>query len=126
MHPENSLIYLVACVGQKRSQPAPARDLYTSSWFLKARAYVERTRCSWFILSAKHGLICPDKIISPYNTTLNTMRAADRRAWANKVLDELIPRWGSVREVVFMARLRYREFLAPPLKNQGLSVYIPM
>ena len=43
MPTEDGRGYLVACVGQKLSEPAPARDLYTSSWFLKARVYVERT-----------------------------------------------------------------------------------
>ena len=35
-------VYLVSCVGQKRSNPSPAKDLYTSTWFRKARMYVER------------------------------------------------------------------------------------
>ena len=53
-------IYLVACVAAKLDRPAPARDLYTSPWFQKARAYVERQGGQWFVLSAKHGLIAPD------------------------------------------------------------------
>lgn len=28
----------------------------------------------WAILSAKHGLIDPDKVIEPYDVTLSTMR----------------------------------------------------
>ena len=119
-------IYLVACVGQKLSKPAPAKDIYTSSWFRKARAYVERTGCVWFILSAKHGLVHPNEVIAPYDTTLNTMRAAGRRAWAGKVLDELGPRLEDVRSVAFLAGLRYRQFLAPHLKSRGLAVSVPM
>ena len=39
-------IYLVACVKRKLPRPAPARDLYTSDWFRKARQYVEQSGVS--------------------------------------------------------------------------------
>src|ERR1700722_4703764 len=69
-------ICLVSCVGGKRPTPSPARDLYQSDWFPKARCYVEAIGCAWFILSAKHGLIHPDDVISPYEQTLTTMGMA--------------------------------------------------
>ena len=57
-------VYLVSCVGKKRSCAAPARELYASDWFQKARDYVESSGSPWFILSAEHGMISPDQIIS--------------------------------------------------------------
>ena len=126
MKSENNRIYLVACVGQKVSAPAPAKDLYTSSWFRKARSYVERTGHTWFILSAKHGLVHPDQEIEPYDSTLNTMQAGDRREWAKGVLGDLAPRLKDVQTVVFLAGLRYREFLTLNLKRRGIEVSIPM
>ena len=72
-------IYLVSCVGQKLKTPAPARDLYTSVWFRKARSYVESTGLPWSVLSAKHGVVHPDEVIAPYDLTLNSMKVADRR-----------------------------------------------
>jgi hypothetical protein len=53
-------IYLVSCVSQKRKQACPARELYVSDWFLKARHYTETSGCGWFILSAEYGLVAPD------------------------------------------------------------------
>ena len=126
MNSENNRIYLVACVGQKVSAPASAKDLYTSSWFRKARAYVEGKGGSWFILSAKHGLVHPDQEIEPYDSTLNTMRAGDRRRWAKGVLGDLAPHLKGAQTVVFLAGLRYREFLTPNLKRRGLEISIPM
>jgi hypothetical protein len=41
-------VYLVSCVSQKRTSRSLARDLYTSQWFQKARAYVEARRAPWF------------------------------------------------------------------------------
>jgi hypothetical protein len=52
-------IYLISCVSVKRAKPAPARDLYVSELFRRARAYVEATACPWFILSAKHHFADP-------------------------------------------------------------------
>jgi hypothetical protein len=74
--------YLVSCVSKKSPMPAQAKDLYKSGWFLKARDYVESTRSPWFILSAKYGLVPPDRILAPYEQTLNTMRKSDRQKWA--------------------------------------------
>src|SRR3546814_14699200 len=74
-----SPVFLVACVAAKLDRPAPARDLYASPWFQKARAYVERQGGAWFILSAKHGLIAPETVIAPYAETLGAMKAGDRK-----------------------------------------------
>src|SRR6266545_8383566 len=75
-------VYLVSCVSKKRTNPSPARDLYISDWFLKARDYVESTHSPWFILSAEYGLVSPDQVLAPYERTLNTMSKAERNAWA--------------------------------------------
>lgn len=73
-------LVLVSCVKNKLSNPAAARDLYTSDWFRKVRTLIEAQGASWFILSALHGLVHPDTVIEPYELTLNTMRVAERRA----------------------------------------------
>lgn len=82
-------IYLVSCVSRKTPYPAPAQDLYTSTWFQKARAYVLRSDSPWFILSAEHGLVHPDDVLIPYEMTLNNMSAAERRAWAEMVQNQM-------------------------------------
>ena len=119
-------ICLLSCVGQKLPDPAPARDLYTSSWFVKARAFAEKTGQPWFVLSAKYGLVHPDDVIAPYDLTLNNMPVADRRTWANAVLSQLEPHLNSSGSVMFLAGRRYREFLEPQLRGRGLNVAVPM
>ena len=119
-------VYLVSCVSQKRATPSPAKDLYTSPLFRKARAYVERTGGPWFVLSAKYGLVHPDEVIEPYDLTLNTMGVADRRRWASKVLNQLEPHLEGIEAVIFLAGHRYREFLEPSLQGRGLAVSVPM
>ncbi len=118
--------YLVSCVSQKRSRPLPARDLYCSDWFVKARAYVEAQSCPWFILSAKHGLVQPDQVIAPYNETLNEMPNSERRAWAARVADDLRHVLHPGDEVNLLAGQTYREHLAPMIRDMGCPTNVPM
>lgn len=120
-----SAIFLISCVASKLGRPAAARDLYVSSLFRKARAYVEGTGWPWFVLSAEHGLLLPSQVVSPYEKTLNTMPVAARKAWAEQVLAALEPHLAGVDQVVFLAGHRYREFLEAPLRRRA-QVEVPM
>ena len=73
-----SRLILVSCVKTKRAMPAAAMDLYTSNWFRKARACVEKTGCPWRILSAQYGLVHPEEEIRPYEKTLSTSSKSTR------------------------------------------------
>jgi hypothetical protein len=117
---------LISCVSRKRTSLCAARDLYTSDWFKKARAYVEARQYPWQILSARHCLLDPDKVIGPYEQTLNTMGIAARRAWAERVLAALVPRLANVDRIVILAGDRYRAFLVPRIQEMGIEVEIPL
>ncbi len=119
-------VALVACVSKKSSVPRPARDLYESDWFLKSSAYAEQTADQWFILSAKYGLVDPQKVIAPYDVTLNRMPANDRRVWAYRVMSELGNQVSKGDRIVFLAGEKYRERLIEPLEDLGCNVEIPM
>jgi hypothetical protein len=119
-------IVLVSCVSQKRTVPSTAQDLYLSSWFLNASAYAKRVGDQWFILSAKYGLLAPDKVIEPYNVTLKTMPVRSRRLWAVGVIRDLVRILSSGDTVVFLAGDAYRENLIVPIQNMGCQISIPM
>lgn len=119
-------VYLVSCVSRKQERACQARDLYISSLFRKARAYIERSASRWYILSAEHGLVTPEQVIEPYERTLNRMGVADRRAWARRVATELADAEPELSRVVFLAGSRYREFLSPHLLDRGVAVSVPM
>jgi hypothetical protein len=118
--------YLVSCVSKKRSMSAPARDLYISDWFLKARDYVERTKSPWFILSAEYGLVSPNRVLRPYERTLNTMSAPERRAWGERVKVQLEASLPGVDRIVVLAGQRYREYLMDYLRQRAKLVEVPM
>ena len=118
-------LYLVACVKLKRDTPMPARDLYASPWFRKARACIEKTGRPWAILSARHGLVWPDEIVAPYEETLGKEPAAQRR-WAERVLTSLAPHLAGVRTIAMLAGNAYRQLLVPELRERGIDVLVPM
>jgi hypothetical protein len=119
-------VHLVSCVSRKAAFRIAAKDLYLSDWFIKARAFVEARNGPWFILSAEHGLLAPDKVVDPYELTLNNMPIADRRRWAEKVLQQISEMAPDAKAIVFLAGMRYREFLVDLLRGQGITVEIPM
>lgn len=121
-------IGLVSCVKTKRDEPATPKDLYTSDYFEKMRAYGERYHDDWWILSAKHGLLDPDgEPIEPYNKTLSGARVATKREWAEQVAEQLDGQELLSENVtlVFHAGKDYYEELLPHIKDRTVSVEIP-
>ena len=80
-------ILLVGCVKGKCDHKSQAKDLYDSMLWDYRHKYAEQSICPWYILSAKHGLLCPDKEIKPYNQTLS--KRSECREWSRRVLQEL-------------------------------------
>ena len=118
-------VFLVSCVGKKEKSPHRAAELYISDWFLKARKLVEASTCPWFILSAEHGLLAPDEVIEPYDQTLNKMPSGERRAWAEKVKQQMDDKLPAADEIVVFAGEKYREHLMSYLEER-FSVTVPM
>lgn len=65
-------------------------------------------------------------MIAPYDATLNAMRVLERRDWAEKVLEKLLPAVRGYRRIVFFAGQRYREFLIPSLRTAGHEIVVPL
>ncbi len=123
---ELPFIFLVACVKGKVDHPAPARDLYTSAWFNKAKAFVEATGKPWYILSAEHGLVDPNTTLRPYDKTLYKMTPTQRRAWGRKVGAQLTDILPPHSRVAVLAGKVYRKPIWNTLKDVALRVYVPM
>lgn len=87
-------IALVSCAQTKLEtrEPVPARDLYTSSLFIKSRAWAEANADHWFILSAFHGVVAPELPLMPYERSLNDLNARERFIWAMRA-DSAIRGW---------------------------------
>lgn len=110
----------------KRDSPARAADLYTSALFTKCRRLAETRGDRWYILSAKHGLVPPDRMIEPYEETLNAMPADAQRAWSKRVVSHVLQQVSSGDELTFLAGQRYRENVLPALQGADYRVHVPM
>lgn len=105
-------IGLVACCSIKRESPSVAKDLYISPLFVKSRAYVEKVCDGWAILSARHGLVMPDTIISPYDETLSQKSTYERCVWAHRTAEQIKDQWGVDAAYVALAGQHYLYYLA--------------
>lgn len=128
----SSRIALVGCGSQKASTRCAARDMYTSQLFRASRAYAEATCDSWWILSARYGLLNPAAVIYPYDQVL-TRRTAEQ--WGKRIgmaLEIAVP-FPSLRDVelVVLAGSLYADAIEPvddrefnwaePLKGLGIG-----
>jgi len=112
-------IVLISCVSKKLDRPAKAEELYTSTLFKYGLQYAKSLNPEKiFILSAKYGLVPSDKIIEPYNKTLNEMSSKEVLEWSDKVLADLRKVADLDNdEIIFLAGENYRKHLLPHIKN---------
>lgn len=119
-------IALVACSKRKANYKTPAEELYQGKLFIKSSPYAKQHADTWYILSGMYGLLEPSKTIEPYNRTLNTMSVKERKHWAKLVLKELLPLIEKEDTILFLAGIRYREYLISGLIAHGCKISIPM
>jgi hypothetical protein len=120
---------LVSCTKSKREYPCPARQLYDrSNLFKRAFSYATEHYNSVGILSAKYGLLLPNEEAAPYNLTLNSMNAAQRRRWSERAFRQLQRklRIDSFGSAYFYAGLAYRSYLIPLLEENGIRCFVPL
>lgn len=117
-------IVLISCASKKRAVKSRAAELYSSTLFkLNLKFALKLKPDAIFILSAKHGLVALDDEIMPYNVTLNKMRADERKAWANKIIEELRFRTNLQKDLfIILAGKPYRQFLISQLKFKKIPL----
>lgn len=108
-------VTLIQCTDSKRKQPAPARLLYDeSSYFRAMREWAEAHDRPWYILSAKHGLVPPERRLGPYDERGISEEQAQR------ISREL---WQQGYDVVHITAGRdYTNHLVPALEGRRIEV----
>lgn len=101
-YPDDAMV-LIGCSGSKLSSPAPARDFYTGDLFRASVRWAESWGFAWRVLSALHGLIEPDAVVSYYDVRLTGGSDAARTALLRSQLPP------GVRSVVVLAGRCYVE-----------------
>ncbi|MFU1780203.1 DUF6884 domain-containing protein [Haloarcula japonica] len=62
---------LVGCGASKKDGTHPAKELYDSTYFEKKRDFAEQLADEWFIISAKYGVLDPDREIADYDVSID-------------------------------------------------------
>lgn len=107
-------VTLIQCTDSKRDEMALARDLYDESrYFRRMREWAESRGNSWFILSAKHGLVDPDESLEPYDE----YGLSSEQAW--QIATELSDRGIDVVDIT--AGREYTDPLIPALEFQTID-----
>lgn len=78
---------IVGCSKSKieTDEPVPASELYDSVYFDKRWSYATAITDDVCILSAKHGIVQPDTLLSPYDVSIYDLSADERRALAETI-----------------------------------------
>jgi hypothetical protein len=97
-------IVIISCGKSKNKGPnCLAKNAYNGRSFLLKRKYAELSGNPWLILSAKYGLLKPDKEINPnYNMTVSTIE--DVQKLASKIAKQIpdFLEYSVADEVVFL------------------------
>jgi len=117
-------IGIISCVSKKLEGSHQAKDMYRSSWFLKAKNYVETNFKHWFILSAKHGLLSPDTVIESYNIFLKETNRDYKYTWGNRVTTQILAGVPNGSELHLLAGSCYRK----PIEalSDKYTIVVPM
>jgi len=103
-------IALIACTKTKHDAPSRAQLLYNSPLYRKSLLYALSTSERHYILSAKHFLLDPEAVISPYEKTIAKFSKREKNEWGTEVSIQL-RRYVSPEDHLIM--LCGREYYAP-------------
>lgn len=114
-------LLVVGCGSKKQKGFAPARDMYIGSLAKAQWRIADRYRAPVAILSAKYGLLHPDRVIETYDETLDDPEV--RRAWELRVADQVKAAVPQTGRVVALAGAKYLGWT----KHVGcISVELPL
>jgi hypothetical protein len=120
-------VVLVASAGVHGPAPVPVATLFRSPGFASARAHAERSGFPWFVLSAKHGLLDPGDVVSPYDVQIDERSASYRAAWGEWVVAQLSERVALDGVTVEVhGGVDFAQPLRQPLSRRGATLDLPL
>ena len=101
------MIIIISCGKRKLEGKAKAKDIYIGSLYHQKLEYVRTLypKHEFYIISAKHGLIHQDVVISSYDRVLPSS-TEDYQDWLDLVTKQLQD-FDSKEEVLFLGEARY-------------------
>jgi len=108
-------IALISCSSKKKNYECKAEEMYSeSTLFRYSLKYAKQKFDKIFILSAKYKLLDLNKIIIPYNITLNKMSKNEKDDWYKEVSKQ-ITNQTSIDDIIYiLAGKNYYSHLSIP------------
>jgi hypothetical protein len=125
--PSPARVVLVGSSGETGAAPVPVAELFESPGFARTRDRAVRSGVPWFVLSAKHGLLDPHDVVSPYEVQIGDQSPGYRTAWGEWVVAQLGDRVrldGLTVEV--HGGVDFAQPLRQALSRRGASLEIPL
>src|SRR4051812_28627092 len=120
-------VVLIGSSGAIGDAPDAVGRLFRSDGFAAARQHAVHSRLPWFVLSAKHGLLDPDDVVSPFDIQIDDQPAAYRSAWGEWVVAQLADRVQLDAVVVEVhGGVDFAQPLRQPLTRRGAVLEIPL
>lgn len=117
------IIGIIGCGKRKGTRPTEAQYLYTGTLFTLCRRFIAKRTSRWFILSAKHGLVDPGTIMTPYDLKVSDLTKPEIEALSAKVVRKLMMIMKPEDEILSLASGPYTNKLikVPNRINQPLA-----
>ena len=96
------------CRAKKHTKPLPAQQLYIGEYYSMLKKHKD-AHVDVFILSAEHGLISGDTIISPYETKMTSERFEILKGGGR--IKQMVETLGPYEKVMVNAGQEYLELL---------------
>lgn len=120
-------IVFIGCGARKRKEACKAKDMYIGPLFVKALQYAGTLNADRiYVLSAKYHLLSLDKVISPYDETLNKKTSKEIKEWSRIVVNRMREDDIDLHkdELVFLCGVRYYKYLLDNIGNPS-NVVLP-
>lgn len=118
-------IIIIQCSNSKKSQQTKASELYTSERFNLSKKIAEKYAKTWFILSAKHGLIEPDKLVTPYDRTITDFSVDEKKEFISNVINQITKLELTNKRLIFLTDPDYTDEIVNFLKNTCSDIISP-
>ena len=121
--PQRRRVAFIGCSSTKARVPCIAERLYRGVLFRKSLAYCRQEQFdAIYVLSAKYGLVALDERLEPYDLSLRSFSLVNRRAWAERVKEQMHQRGIQEEEVWFFCGKLYHEHFMGSKPMQGKSI----
>ena len=118
------IVLLVSCGKRKSDTICQAQEMYNSERFMLSKKLIKQLGHEWLIVSAKYGLLHPEKTIKPYDLYIGSFNNEKRKEWLQDIM-VMLKKYDIETRFVVCADNEYSKLLSNGLDKIKLSCIYP-